>query len=49
MSSRNGQAIMREFNTSSRVIGSRKLARGWKPAHLRCTTPTLATFSMPTP
>src|SRR5271167_2014221 len=40
--SRNGSAIIREFSTSSTVIGVLKVARGFLAAHSRCTTETIA-------
>ena len=44
-SKRNGQAIIREFSTSSTVIGVLKVARGFLPAHSRWTTETIASCS----
>ena len=40
---------MRELSTSSTVIGSRNVARGFLPAHSRCTTQTWAICSSVTP
>ena len=40
---------MREFSTSSVVIGFWKVARGFFPAHSRCTTQTCAICSSVTP
>ena len=45
---RKGQAIMRLSSTSSTVIGSRNMARGFIAAHSRCTTGTIAIFSIGT-
>ena len=36
---------MREFSTSSTVIGVLKVARGFFDAHSRCTTATIASCS----
>jgi len=36
---------MREFGTSSMVIGALKVARGFFAAHSRCTTETIANCS----
>src|SRR2546430_12560703 len=49
-SNRNGYATMREFSTSSTVIGAPgaprlKVARGFFAAHSRCTTATIANYS----
>ena len=40
---------MREPSTSSTVIGSRNVARGFFAAHSRCTTDTMAICSCVTP
>lgn len=40
---------MRESSTSSTVIGSRNVARGFSAAQLRCTTATCANCSWLTP
>nr|WP_287380542.1 hypothetical protein [Candidatus Microthrix sp.] len=40
---------MRESSTSSTVIGSRNVARGFSAAQSRCTTATCASCSWPTP
>jgi hypothetical protein len=40
---------MREFSTSSTVIGSLNVARGFLAAHSRCTTETMAICSCVTP
>src|SRR6185312_6530607 len=40
-SNRNGYAIIRDPSTSSTVIGSRNVARGFFAAHSRCTTDTM--------
>ena len=49
MSIRKGQAIIGEFRTSSTLIGSLKLARGFRAAHSRWTTATVARSSSVTP
>jgi hypothetical protein len=41
--------MIREFSTSSTVIGVLKVARGFFVAHSRCTTETIASCSCVSP
>jgi hypothetical protein len=40
-----GQAIIREFSTSSTMIGALRVGRGFFAAHSRCATETVANWS----